>query len=469
MASTIPSTARPRRSVLNRIVAIVAAPAIWLERSRGRWRLVLIALYGILAAVLGMLVWREASVRAIPNVADPFDGIATNAASFDENQNAFHFYAQACATLRRLPMREGDPDGRGSAARALVCWAKVWSDIDPELKKWKDQNAEALRLWRTGAEQNFAADTPIETPEGPQWRGWDELAVWIGFPTLVRIEAARLEAQGEMSDAWAWYRALLRSYRHIGASGPFDRNQTYLVEFRSQKDVRSAIQLWASDPRTDAALIRRALADVDSLDTLTVDELALLRAFYRTTQQHLNAPSPDVRARVREELENRRGSQDWYSHAPGVEWLHEFSFHEPERSRRVARHIFQNWRAYVRLTPSQRADFVSRTATIPGTNWLSLTLFEPADTSAPPGGPPAQSPIVGWYESTLYLRRVLPDIHSYAVTDALRRSNQRRLVDILVGELYRRDHGVDPEDITDEMLKHYRSSAKTPEARPPGS
>lgn len=464
---TTRSTAR--RSFVSRVIVIVMAPAFWMERAHGRWRLALITLYTLVAAVIGMLMWREASLRAIPNVPDPFDVDERTLASHDDNQNAFHYYRKACIAFRPNPLVVAHVNDRAFAARASASWSELWTDIDPDLRRWKDRNADALRLWRTGTEQRVAVDSRIETPYSREWSDWDQLFVWYGFPTLVRIEAARLEARGEMSEAWTWYRALLRSFRHIRAGSSLEQNRWYDVELTCQKDARVAIESWTSNSKTDTALVRRALADVESLDDLPVSESRALRELYRATLQRLNAPSADVRAQVREELERRRGPEAWYSRAPGIAWLHELSFNEPERSRRVARHIFTNWNSYVRRDAFRRSDFVSRTSSIAGKNGLTLTLFEPAATSAPPGGPTPEPPVVAWYASTLYLSRCLPDIQLFAAAELLGRRNQRRLVEVLVNELYRRDHGVVPDEITEEILERYRSSSRSHPARPPGS
>ena len=58
-----------------------------------------------------------------------------------------------------------------------------------------------------------------------------------------------------MGEAWSWYKAKLRSSRHVGKRG------VMLERFAGAFIHRNAtlrIIRWAGDPRVDAALLRRA-------------------------------------------------------------------------------------------------------------------------------------------------------------------------------------------------------------------
>src|SRR5262249_55979726 len=140
------------------------------------------------------------------------------------------------------------------------------------------------------------------------------------------------EEQGDMAGAWGWYNAALRASRHVGM-----RRGTHgrLIGHAMLMEAADRIVAWAGDPRVDAALLRRALADLrtaaamgeSASDTLKGDYANLLRAiahhdrWMREVQGgYFPLPPPAFRALA-------------------------FVKREPERSRRIAWIIFAHWLA----------------------------------------------------------------------------------------------------------------------------
>src|SRR4051812_20680935 len=98
LSALIPIAPRPDGSQMTtaararlRITAsgVLLAPARWLERARGRGRVMLVALYLLVGAVAGVFIWRAVSLNDLPDVGDPFDVEAEAAIDMPAAENAF--------------------------------------------------------------------------------------------------------------------------------------------------------------------------------------------------------------------------------------------------------------------------------------------------------------------------------------------------------------------------------------------
>src|SRR5262249_16742997 len=150
-----------RPSLSSKILRVVLAPAFWLERAKGRKRVGLVALYALVAVVVGLLPGRESSLNGLPDIGDPFDVDEFGEVAVPDDENAIVLYRQAAAALGRAP----EP---------------MWSDLagflrgktsvpSPEVLSYLDENREALNLWRRGTERPRALyvrpkDLALDTP-----------------------------------------------------------------------------------------------------------------------------------------------------------------------------------------------------------------------------------------------------------------------------------------------------------------
>src|SRR5579884_3283015 len=126
---------RPRWAA--RLLGMVLAPATWLERSRGRRRRRLILLYALVAAFVGFWVWWATSLWKLPDPGDPFDLAAFEAVRVPEDEEAFVLYRPAVARLTKSAAVQ-DP---------RVMWGLLrggWAKASPEVRRWVDENREAL-------------------------------------------------------------------------------------------------------------------------------------------------------------------------------------------------------------------------------------------------------------------------------------------------------------------------------------
>src|SRR5262249_39508984 len=131
----------------------------------------------------------------------------------------------------------------------------AWSEAHPLVRRWLEENREAMELYRRGAERPDALD-PALASEPDSYRISDGPH---GLLMRARREASGLEEGGAMPGAWGWYRAALRATGHISLRGDVFRRMNAA---RQSVEIRKRILGWAADARTTPAMLRRALDDV---------------------------------------------------------------------------------------------------------------------------------------------------------------------------------------------------------------
>jgi hypothetical protein len=414
------------------------APLVWLERARGRRRLALLVLYVVVAGFIALLGWWSLSLRNLPDVGDPFDVAAFRKVSVPDDQNAFTLYDQAIAQLKDLPNSErGQPlndalDGGLAAA-------------SPKIRAWFEANRGALEIWRRGTERPRAFHG---LPEGPAPRGLGHMPGWrynqalSSLARLAKLEARRREDQGDREAAWGWYRAILRSSRHVEMYGStVDRNTGVLM----YQQVAWPIQMWASDPKVDPALLRRILAELKAIDAQTPPPSQTLKVDYLIAMAELDAaepPSPHAGPRPDEDT--------WYRFLPLYTFAEFHARREPERGRRVVRLFYANWLPYADRPAATRPAFIWPGG--PGAIGFSNApgVFDArADPSAPASARALDPPALArWLDSSTFAGPALyggdPNVFG-------REAQARAMLLVeLARELYRRDHGSFP--ATDQAL-----------------
>ncbi len=116
------------------------APLHWLERSRGWKRRGLVLLYVTIAATVGLLGWREISLWRLPNIGEPFDESKSGTIQMAEADNALPLYRVAAARLKPADIKVYKLDPKA--------WNVTdWAIVDPEIRRWVDDNRPALEPW----------------------------------------------------------------------------------------------------------------------------------------------------------------------------------------------------------------------------------------------------------------------------------------------------------------------------------
>lgn len=369
------------------------------------------ALYGLVAGALLLLMYRATRLNGIPDIGDPFDVAAfeTRPGSSPELEN---LYRQAWAKLHP----------RLGVARELH-WRR-WATVDATTRAWLDRNREPLALWRR------VADRP--EPMHVFGMGSDEFQ----FPALALVEGARLEHEGRLAEAWEWYRALLRHSRQVERHGTLQDRLRGIMFLRC---ANSAIRGWSADPYLSGTELRRALKEVRAIDALTPPFSEQLKAQYLHELRDLEQANTSLLRR----LSRERGEPAWYHEMPAFHWLRWEAGNEWERHRRILRMLFANWLA--------EADKPQADRPAPST---ASRIFD--DPDAPPAAralPPEQLNALlqkSAYESLA--NWLLPHIDGQIEGERIARAE---LVYNLAEQAYLREHGhfpATPQKLVGDLL-----------------
>jgi hypothetical protein len=403
-------------------------PFLWFFRSRRRvWTAAVV----LLAMIAVPPLWWCIQLIGLPDIGDPFDVQAFRAFTIPDDRNAVVLYIRAGDRLK--PMHASSQKQAEKIDRHVA-----WSRAQPEVRRWVEENREAMALFRQGTELPDAFN-----PADPSDAGFYKLGqVLYSFKTLALLEASRLEEQGDMAGAWGWYGAALRSTYHLGLRGTI---VSRIMGNHLHSELRERSSHWAADPRTSPALIRRALDDVVACGAFTPSESYMLKAEYLGVDRILNARNNPGRelivARLRASFKSGSFQLD-PDQARAIADAWRVWRREPERSRRVIRLAIANWLAYYELFPERRP---AADPNVSGPH--EFYAFGPEAPAPARALSPAA--LDRWMNSTADAQELISrwDLRAFRVRE---RARHRALVILLASELYRRDHKKDPP--SDEAL-----------------
>jgi hypothetical protein len=305
------------------LTAIALAPFSLLERVRGRRRLVLLAVYGVVLTVGATFVWRAASLRNLPEV-EPFDVEALKTVRVADDENAYVLYREAARRYKEPETEDAEPSTPAGFD---------WSTAAPDTHRWVEANREALEAWLRGTERPQALNVPpreikFDTPLWPtvELRALAKIAL---------LEGSRREQAGDLEGAWTMYRAALRCSRHVVQHGSLVQR---LLGVAILQLTRPRIQHWVERPRLTAPLLRRARQDVDVCRAMTPPPSVALQLEYLWLDASLDDPAPWKSQGV-------WASEDplqWSNHLPLFPRVRRYLRRESERNHRVLRLVFAN-------------------------------------------------------------------------------------------------------------------------------
>ena len=412
---------------------------------RRRWWWILLAL-----VVLAGVVWRM-QLLGLPSVGEPFDVASFMKVDVEESRNAFIEYSLATAKMKVVDVQLKSKKVVYPRSKPEESWGKL-------AQGWKDtlaESGEALAIWRSGTDK----------PDAIYHRPSEDLSFRTLLPItqelrrlghLGVVEGLRLEDSGDLAGAWGWYRATFRSSRHSGRHGfPIER----MVGSSIHQDVAKVMTRWASNPKVDAAMLRRALDDVLEADAMTSPVSDHLKVEYLVFERNLNSPNMVEDLLVERLVDNE--TPDWFQdlsipprYKQPIQTVRVALSDDRERSLRLARLLTANWLAEVDKPPSQRAKILR----------AEPLIFEANPT---PGQSVSAESLSSWVDTSMLairwskaLRRWIPD----AIDKE--RIRQSRLVVHLASELYRREHGkppASPQDLVGPYLKALPEGHDQPE------
>ncbi len=435
------------------------------RRRLNRRHVLALAISIVFVAVLAVLYRGARSVNGLPDVGDPFEvAEARRPVDLPDDDNAFVKYIDARRQLTRFP-----------SAMARTEWTKLtWSKAGTEFRDYLGANRPALNTWRQGTERpdamyhqpgEMAADTMLPVVQDLRNLG-----------RLAGLEGSRLEEQGSLAEAWACYKGMLRSSRHVGRHGVLIER---LIGAAIFQDSARCIIHWAEDPRVSVALLRTALADTVAADRLTValsetmklDYIVCLRDLDELRVIVTDIPMPGGPNGMLEKIVAASGAK------AQVQRIRLRATNDVERSRRVLRLLYANWLPQVDKPAGTRAPIAIRKPTLIyaadpnapqsaraiapedldraiGQTLLAQEFVRPSFWNDAQGGPPWS----GW---------------AWEGDGNLAREPRRRAVLIvkLAALVYRREHGSFPASagaLLDGYLKELPVGIRADEAIPAG-
>lgn len=406
-----------------------------------RWkRPAAIGLIGLALATLPFLS-REFALRGLPDIGDPFDTRKYGRFEVADRDNAFVDYSVASGMLTR--------SGRKAEDELNAVLKGDWSKAGRSLKSFLAANKPALDLWRKGTEK---PDALYHQPESytvstllPVTQNLRQ------FARLASARGARLESEGEMREAYGWYRAILRSSRQSGRRGCLIER---IVGVALHDFAAERIERWACDPRVDAKMLRQARDDVQAIDRETPTFSDALRVEYYIMANAFRNPR-ELRVLLQMANASSTGSSGGRVRTADeiVRWISTRfqesrlgTLNEPERSKRVLRLIYANLLTHCDDPPEKRprkvrppARFGKDSPPFPnGSN--HPTLFETSAADPPQARALPPRDIQKWYETTLYAKALWPAIEAFEKAVERERARQAALATTLSRELDRREH-----------------------------
>ena len=122
---------------------LIVVPFRWIGRSKRR---ICIAILTVLATIAAPVLWWWTQLWGLPDIGEPFDVAAFRAFTIPDDRNAFVLYREAADRLKPW-----DPHRKVAGNR--VDLKTSWSKAIPELRKWLEENREAMELYRHGTER----------------------------------------------------------------------------------------------------------------------------------------------------------------------------------------------------------------------------------------------------------------------------------------------------------------------------
>ncbi len=398
---------------------LLGAPMRWIGKSRKR---ICMAVTLVLVILASPPLWWFLQLAGLPDIGEPFDVAAFRAFRVPDDRNAFVLYGQAAVLLKPSPEYRATSGVNDILAR--------WSTASPEVRRWADENREAVAVYCQGASRPDALD-PDAGLERQSFKTFS--ALW-SFRLLVLLKASRLEEQGDMASAWDLYRAMMRTIRHVGIHGDIYRRNMVQCWHR---DLRNRLMIWADDKRTTPALLRHAIDDVTACEALANSERDSLKAGYLAASALLESPSSPGR-QVPLVRFQRFWHPDYQLNPEQIQALWDgwrLFRREPERSRRLIRLITANWLAYLDLPADVRPK--------PDPQFAAFDFYRFAPQSPPQARALSPEALDRWFDTAFDAQQVLGFIDASGI-QTMEQANHVDFLVLLGTELYHRDHGTDP-------------------------
>jgi hypothetical protein len=312
------------------LAELMIAPLALLERTKGWKRRALAILYLVIALMLGGYGWHSLCLWHLPNAPEPFDLARYGRVEVPDADNAMVAYRDVFAKF-------GDLHAGGYKVASEKAWSvSDWSAADPEIRRWAEDNREALKAWLPA---NDRPDSLLVQPEEMRMRTPLGPAQSVRpYCRLALLEGSRLEQSGDLAGAWRMYRAALRASRHVARHGGTIQR---LIASAILRHTRTRVDAWIDGPGITPELLRRAIGDVEACRAMTSPASEMVRIEYFSAR---DAVLDMDRWRQLGET-GPYSNVHWYNQFAVGRRAYRFLRREPERSARVLRLIVAGYLA----------------------------------------------------------------------------------------------------------------------------
>lgn len=331
---------------------IPLAPLYWLERARGRRRVALAGLYGLVLVVGGSLVGREAVLWQLPAAPEPFDLARYGHVDLPEVDNAMVFTTEAGALLvadRGVFAREDQRFNDLFLKVPSDAWD--WNRADAADRAWLAANRDALAVWLTGTYCRDAVAVPPERRTLAE--SLDTVSRLRVLCHLGMLEATRRQAEGDLAGAWVYHRGVIRSGLHAARHGGIN---TAMIGSGILRLALPSVTRWLEAPGMTPDLLHQAILDLAACRGLATTPADLIRAEYFADRAQLSQLTGTEANLVIRWF----GPDQFFSHLDVVSWTARYLRNEPKRSLTLLRLITAGRLAQAKLPAGERAPRVSR-------------------------------------------------------------------------------------------------------------
>ncbi|HUG19498.1 MAG TPA: hypothetical protein VMM56_10995 [Planctomycetaceae bacterium] len=396
---------------------------------------VAIPVFLLVLLLISPMIIRGWRLRDVPNVPEPFDPKPLLSLEIPDDENAYTHYREAMELFHSptdhvLNLIHGDfetPDPRGILREG-------WHLADDEVRQFLIDNQLALKEWKKGTQQQQALPFPVNENDFSV-----DLDVDFTLSTLTlsaSLLARKLEAEDNLSEAWEWYRAAIRSSRHCGTNGSLIERGLGASIF---SEVSEQLDDWATNPRVSDELLKHAIRNLQTDWKLTAKSSTVFQVEYLMQMNSIEKAHSGV---------DGKSWEDYYVRNVPSNPFEMYLAGEPEFSFRLIRLEFYNRLLSCDLLPFERDPSLEDRYLIP----TSVT----AATAKPLSISSAE------FERLLYdsliAKQTLPGLTQFQTKIDIEEIRFRTLLTAIAGQAFYRDHGHFPE-ILDELVPDYLDEA----------
>lgn len=380
----------------------------------------------VVLSVVGVLAYRQAQLRGVPDIGDPFDVEALGYIEIDPAENAYVEYEKAFELLKQHP----EPEDFSPFDEI----EKTWAEVNPVIREWVENNSVTMSVWYQGTEkpQSLSIQPAQQSMDSPYFPVSD--CRTIG--RLAEYSAIKAEADGKFDDAWRWHRALIRYSRHVGMYGD---NHDRSTGTRLHEIATANVVNWSNTEQLKNSDLLTALAQAQEDFLMTARPTTTIIVEYFVALDELNHLS-----KKRDQFQRVEEYGISIGEVPKPHLL--FVRNEPEFTKRLLQHQVANLLAFAEMSLPDRPQFIPDQpemligqfpyfdAELPGRQFFSAEEFQEA------------------FDQSLIAKFILPESLVIYRNVFREQASQSMLELVLAAQWYRRIHGKFPETL-DQLVE----------------